>query len=134
MQSTESVKIQKPYRVRAQRAKEAFWECNQQEREYARRRDEAFNATLADLNLLRKAPKELKARQGARAAASKARYQWMKEAQRKSRASMRSILAVCKDMKRRHDEMANLKRRHDQELEEVEDELLELARNGLRRA
>tara|TARA_Y100000817_G_C16369632_1_gene329685 strand:- start:43 stop:426 length:384 start_codon:yes stop_codon:yes gene_type:complete len=126
MQSTESVKIKKPRRVQLQRAKEAFRECSQQGREYAQRRSEAFDAALADLNLLRKAPKELKAMQAARAAASKARYQRMKEAQKKSQASMRSILAMCKDMQRRHDDMF---RRHNQELEEVEDDLLDLARN-----
>ena len=126
MQSTESVKIKKPRRVQLQRAKEAFRECSQQGREYAQRRSEAFDAALADLNLLRKAPKELKAVQAARAAASKARYQRMKEAQKKSQASMRSILAMCKDMQRRHDDMF---RRHNQELEEVEDDLLDLARN-----
>ena len=130
MESTERVKIQKPRRVQLQRAKEAFRECSQQGREYAQRRSEAFDAALADLNLLRKAPKEFKAMQAARAAASKARYQRMKEAQRKSQASMRSILATCKDMQRRHDEMANLNRRHDREMEEVEDEMFDLARNG----
>ena len=83
MQSTESVKIKKPYRVQLQRAKEAFRECNQQGREYAQRRSEAFDAALADFNLLREAPEELKAMQAARAAASRARYQRMKEAQKK---------------------------------------------------